>query len=183
MRRMTVLSLAVAIAIAFVVVQPAASEVRLDIGVMVPRGAGLTLGGSTTTTLGENLGSWPFIPLPEAGIYYQGDLGMFKLGIGARAYSVILETILWPNAFAELDLGKVAIEAQIGGGAFLMLGMLPTEFQTGKVFIPDVSAWFKIGKKGNFRLGGGMIGLYATEAFGDAMPFLFYLGGKASLLL
>jgi hypothetical protein len=183
MRRMTVLFPAVAIAFAFAVVVPAASEVRLDIGVMVPRGAGLTLGGSTTTTLGSNLGNWPFIPLPEAGIYYQGDLGMLKLGIGARAYSVLLETILWPNGYAELDLGKVAIEAQMGGGAFLMLGMLPTKFETGKVFIPDVSAWFKIGKKGNFRLGGGFIGLYVPDAFGDVMPFLLYLGGKASLLL
>jgi hypothetical protein len=180
---MTVFSLAIVIAFGMAAVQPAASQGRLDIGVIVPRGAGITLGGSSTTTLGSDLGSWPFIPLPEAGLYYQGEVGPLKLGIGARAFTLILETILWPNAFAELDLGRVAIEGQLGGGAFLMLGLLPTDLQFGKVLIPDLSAWVKLGKKGVFRLGGGLIGLYVPDTFGDGMPFLFYLGGKAAIML
>ena len=117
------------------------------------------------------------------GIYYQGDLGLVKLGIGARAFSLLVETIAVPNAFAELDFGKIAIEAQVGGGAFVMFGFLPTQANIGNYWIPDLSAWFKIGKKGSFRLGGGLVGLYLPAVMGNALPFLIYLGGKASLML
>ena len=165
-----------------VAISSLSAQARLDIGAIVPRGAGLTLGGGTTDT-GAFIGNWPFIPVPDVGIYYQGDLGLVKLGIGARAFSLLIETIAVPNAFVELDLGKVAIEAQVGGGAFLMFGILPTQANIGNYWIPDLSAWFKIGKKGSFRLGGGLVGLYLPEVMGNALPFLIYLGGKASLML
>jgi hypothetical protein len=181
MRKLTVFFLACAIAL--VAIPSASSQMRLDIGVMVPRGAGITIGGATSTTLGSDVGNWPFIPIPEAGLYYQGDLGFLKLGIGARAFSFILESIVWPNAYAELDLGRVAIEAQVGGGAFLMFGLVNPDPTFGNVVIPDLSAWLKLGKKGVFRLGGGVIGLWVPETFGDTMPFLIYFGGKAAIML
>jgi hypothetical protein len=163
---------------------PAFAHWRIDVGALVPRGVGLSIGGSTETSIsGVDMESWPFIPLPEAGLYYTGTIGPLSLGIGARAFTLILETILWPNAFAELTLGPVALQAQFGGGFFAMFG-LASASEFGKVFIPDLSAWFKIGKKGNLRLGGGLIGLYMPEITEtDAIPFLIYLGGKVAIPL
>jgi len=172
----------VVLAILVLVAVPTFAQWRLDVGAVVPRGAGLSIGGSTETTIsGVDMASWPFIPFPEAALYYTGDFGPVSMGVGVRAFTLILETILWPNAFVEVNLGPVALEAQVGGGLFAMLGLVSAT-ETGKVFLPDVSAWFKIGKKGNFRLGGGLIGLYMPEITGtDAIPFLVYLGGKVAI--
>lgn len=170
------------LAIVVLVAVPTFAQWRLDVGAVVPRGAGLSIGGTTETTIsGVDMASWPFIPLPEAGLYYTGEFGPISLGVGARAFTLIIETILWPNAFVEVNLGPVALEAQVGGGLFAMLGLV-TDTGSGKVFLPDISAWFKIGKKGNFRLGAGLIGLYMPEITGtDATPFLIYLGGKVAI--
>ena len=168
-------------ALAAVLALPAMADWRLDIGAVVPRGVGLSSGGSMNTNL--DIFNKYIIPLPEAGIYYKGDIGMLQLGIGARAFTFILETIAWPNAYAELNVGPLAVEAQFGGGAFALFGVTPATSGAGKVFIPDVSAWIKLGKNGTFRLGVGAIGLYIPDWLGDSVPFLFYLGGKAAINL
>jgi len=87
--------------------------------------------------------------------------------------------VIWPNAFAEIDLGPVVVEAQVGGGGFLFFGLV-SDFQTGRVFFPDLSAWLKLGKEGNLRLGAGAIGVYLPEQTSD-LPIVFYLGGKIAL--
>ena len=178
MRRMiSVICLAALFAI------PAVAEWRVDAGVVVPRGFGTSIGGETMTSDAETLMNWPFIPIPDAGIYYVGNAGPVRLGIGARAFTALVETVIWPNALVELDVGPVVIEAQVGGGLFAMLGVLGTQVQTGKVFIPDVSAWFKLGKNKRFRLGGGLIGAYMPDLLGDGLPFLIYLGAKVAVPL
>ncbi len=170
------------LAILVLVAVPTFAQWRLDVGAIVPRGVGLSIGGSTETTIGGvDMASWPFIPFPEAGLYYTGEFGPISMGVGVRAFTLIVETILWPNAFVEASFGPLVLEAQVGGGLFAMLG-LATASETGRVFLPDISAWFKIGKKGNFRLGGGLIGLYMPEITDtDALPFLLYLGGKVAI--
>jgi hypothetical protein len=156
---------------------PAAAQGRLDIGFFAPKGFGVSGGGDINSALAK----WPMIPIPDLGLYYQGDLGLIKLGIGARAFSAIVETFAWPNAYAELDIDFLAIQAQFGGGVFAMFGVAPSQIATGKVFIPDLSAWVKLGKKGVIRLGIGAMGLYIPEVLGDTVPFLLYLGGKAAI--
>jgi hypothetical protein len=162
---------------------PVFAQWRIDVGALVPRNVGIAVGGSADVAIEDfPIGDY-FIPFPEAGFYYTGTVGPFNLGIGARAFTFIVETVLWPNAIAEVTLGPVVVEAQIGGGIFAIVGLF-SDVTSGKVFIPDLSAWFKIGKKGNFRLGGGFIGLYMPELTGtDAIPFLLYLGGKVAIPL
>jgi len=176
MKRVVLIAIVIALLAA-----PAFAQFRLDVGVIVPRGAGIS---GDNGSVGGVLADWPFIPIPEAGLYYQWDLGLLKLGVGARAASLLLETFLWPNAIAEVDLGPVAIEGQFGGGAFAVFG-LANSTATGKVFFPDLSAWLKIGKKGNFRLGAGVIGVYApgSSLFGNNMLYLVYLAGKVAIML
>jgi hypothetical protein len=180
MRKITILSLACAIALA--AIPSASSQARLDIGAIAPKGTEIGFGDVESTNTEGFLEEWPLLPLPEADLYYQGALGHLKFGIGARAFSIVVESMAWPDAYAEFDLGRVAIEVQVGGGAFVMLGLL-TKSAFGQVFIPDLSAWLKVGRSGVFRLGVGATGLYVPEVLGDAMSILFYIGGKASIML
>lgn len=159
------------------------SEGRIDLGILVPRGAGISMGGDTQTIGGLDVTNWPFIPIPDAGAYFVKTDGAWTYGIGARAFTMIVATIAWPNAFVEFNSDRLAIEAQVGGGAFAFLSVAGSNGGFGKVAIPDVSAWYKIGKNRNFRLGGGLIGLYLPELIGDGIPFLIYLGAKGTIAL
>lgn len=151
---------------------------RVDLGVDIPLGfSGLVEGGSFDEDASDFFREH-IIPFPEAGVYYTRGTGPFNFGIGGRAFTFILESVAWPNAFAEFKLGPAVIQGQIGGGAFLLFGLY-NSLETGAVFFPDLSAWFRIGK--TFRLGGGMLGVFIDEVADDTVPLVFYLGGKAAI--
>lgn len=163
---------------------PAFSEWRLDAGFTAPRGTGLVLGGGSINDIdGFQIENWPFIPIPELGAYYFGELGPLRLAAGIRVFSAIVESVAWPNAVLEFQADHFVLEAQLGGGFFLPFGALGTQFTGGKVFIPDLSAWYCLGKKGNLRLGAGLIGIYVPELLGDGIPCLLYFGGKVTVPL
>jgi hypothetical protein len=173
----------IALALALVALGGAAfAQLRLDAGVIMPVRVSVALDGSSLE-IGSDVGNFlagTLFPFPEGAAHFQFDLGTVKLGVGARAFTFILETIIWPNAFAEVDLGPVVLEAQLGGGAFLLFGLV-SKAQLGEVFFPDLSAWFKIGAKRSIRLGGGVIGLYLPDQT-SRLPLTFYLGGKIALV-
>ncbi|MFH2116152.1 MAG: hypothetical protein ABIJ86_16755 [Spirochaetota bacterium] len=166
--------LVIAVFVALCLVSVSA-QARLDLGIDIPLRISAVMEGSELT------GSFnvPYtLPFPSAGLYYTTVAGPLNLGIGARMYSLILVSALWPNVIAELDLGPAILEAQLGGGAFLFFGLVSST-QTGAVFIPDLSAWFKLGK--TLRAGGGAMGLFIDELAEEAMPVVFYLGVKAAI--
>jgi hypothetical protein len=160
---------------------PVFAGFRLDIGLEAPISAGATNG---TSGIGTSIGDIPFLPIPEIAIYYLWDIGPVNLGLGLRAYSIILESVAWPNLVAEFNLGPFVIQAQLGGGFFAAFGAAGNATAFGQVAIPDLSAWFKFGKTEAFRLGGGIMGFYAPAALGsNSIIGLFYLGGKVALEL
>ena len=108
---------------------------------------------------------------------------MIKLGAGIRAYTLILASVAWPNAFAELDLGHFAIEAQVGGGIIAYYALIVGGIEAGSVFFPDLSAWYAFGEKKIFRLGCGATGIFLPNQAADTVPFLFYIGAKAAIPL
>jgi hypothetical protein len=169
--------------IAAAISAPAMAQLRLDIGIDIPKGISSSILPSTIQSSISDFLSKSFIPFPEAELNYQWDLGMFKLGAGVRAYTVILASVVWPNAFAELDIGPLAIEAQMGGGVFGCYAVSSGSIQTGRVFFPDLSAWYAFGAKKVFRLGLGTMGIFLPNQSTDTLPFIFYLGGKAAIPL
>ena len=179
MRKIAVLALACALAT--LAAAPGSPQARFDFGAMVPRATDLDFGNEVSRNVEGFLMEWPIVPLPEVDFHYQWSLGPFRLGLGARAFSILVENIAWPDACAELALGRIAIEAHAGAGAFAMFG-IRNQFAFGDVAIPDLSVWLKLGKRDVFRLGGGVLGLCVPPAFGDAMFMLVYLGGKASIV-
>lgn len=170
----------VAIVLGVILAGHAFGEWRIDVGADIPWGIGTVVSGYGDTSQGgvNVLQNFVFI-VPEANMLYQFPVGPVNLGVGVRAFSLVLETIAWPNAFAEVNVGPVAIDFNIGGGAFLFFGLY-TNLTTSAVIIPDLSAYFKLGKI--FRIGlGGML-FYNPQTVGNIgyVPYTIYLSGKFS---
>ncbi|MCX7025433.1 MAG: hypothetical protein NT080_12595 [Spirochaetes bacterium] len=176
-RRIRLLVIFIALAATFAA-GSAAAQVRLDLGVDIPRGFGALSGGDIFTPDAVDFLDQTILPFPEAGIYYQWDLGVLKVGAGLRCFTFIAESIFWPNLIAEAHLGNFVVEGQMGGGYFGVFG-LASSSASGNVFIPELSAWYKIGE--SFRLGGGAIGLFLPDLTSDTIPFIYYLGAKFSI--
>ncbi|HOX17510.1 MAG TPA: hypothetical protein PKW82_03565 [Spirochaetales bacterium] len=169
-----------AVLVVSLAIAPVAAQIRLDAGVMIPRGVGLTDSGGTSTFDEFNAVMSKFIiPLPEAGLYYQCGAGPVRLGAGVRVFTFILISAFYPNAFAEIDFGPVTLMGQMGGGFFGVFGLV-SESTTGKVFFPELSLWYRFGEA--FRLGVGAIGIFLPELTSDTIPFMWYLGGKFSFV-
>ena len=145
----------------------------------VPKGVGAVLGDSISSNedIAKALEDY-FFPFPEASIHYVFGGDVFRLGAGLRTFTFIVESVAWPNAFAELQIGPVIVEAQVGGGVFAVYG-IANSIETGKVFFPDLSAWFQLGK--SVRLGGGVLGVFLPEVETTTLPFVLYFGGKAAI--
>jgi hypothetical protein len=170
------------VALLAVLVLPAFSQLRLDLGVDIPMTIGVMGGGDfdTSNEAGEFLRSH-WLPFPEAGFYYQFEVGPLRLAPGIRAFTFILESMLWPNLMAELVLDPVFIQAQVGGLLFAFFGLY-NDIEYGEIFIPDLSVWVGLGEQRRFRLGAGAIGLFLPELTTEGMAFAPYIGMKVSLL-
>jgi hypothetical protein len=136
---------------------PAFSQFRVDLGFDIPLALGVLGNGEIQTSheAGEFLRDH-ILPFPEASLYYQFELGPLKLAPGVRIFTIILESVLWPNLMAELAFDPVFIQAQLGG-----LGL---------------------GKERRFRIGGGVIGLILPDLTTEGIGIAPYVGAKISLL-
>ena len=157
---------------------PAFSDWRVDLGVDLAFAAGAFAGGESE--IGGFEGK--VLPIPIGEVSYLFDVGPLGIGVGIRGIPLIVIIPFWPDVFAELDLRKVALEAHIGGLVFGYIG-LANGVETGKVLIPEVSGWLKLGEKDRFRLGGGVAGAWVPDAdIGDdntgISAWLFFAGCK-----
>ena len=122
------------------------AQFRLDTGITVPLYVG-NLGGSMYQV--------PyFIPFPELGVYYQFGLDMIKLGAGVRIPTLIIQSLLMPEIFMELNMDPFVMRASVSGGLFVTFGMLSQvvsdiggeiqAFNAKPIFLPDISAAVKL---------------------------------------
>jgi hypothetical protein len=137
----------------------------------------------------------PVIPLFDFGFYGQFSTGILNVGIGIRDFSLIYINLFLPSVYAELNLWRVTVNAQLGGGA---LYLFPIYLITGPYFVPELSLWFNLSSFGKaeskLRLGLGAISLlspYNIEILKDELidnftlenftnNVIFYLGFKIS---
>ncbi len=162
----------------FLIVPAAYGQFRLDIGVDIPLAVGLSYEGEFINSEVSEFLTSHILPFPELGAHYFFTTGPVRVGLGVRGFTFIIETIMWPNAVVEFEAGRFVLEGQFGGGGFLFFGLF-SQVNTGAVFIPDLSAWFKLGE--TFRLGGGVLGLMTDAEGFDGVPMVFYVGGKAAI--
>jgi len=142
----------------FVLINPG-TPLFADIGMGGRIDAGLDLFAFPTseTNIEDKVAVYPVIPLIDAGFYGQFNLGILNMGIGLRAFSFIIINVFSPSIYAELNLWRFSLNAQITGGA---LYMFPLYLVAGPYFIPELSLWFTIfNSKNQMRLGIGAITL------------------------
>jgi len=107
----------------------------------------------------------PILPLFDLGAYGQFSTGFINLGVGIRGFSLIYINVFWPSFYAELNIWRFSLNAQLGGGAFYIF---PIYLMTGPYFVPELSLWFKIitfNKADQMRVGVGAISLLSTNGF------------------
>ncbi len=166
------------ILIVMIIVPSAFSQFRLDMGFKMPLKMGVNFSDSSGVddTSVDIINNYKFL-FPEVSGTYQFDLGPLKLGAGLQMYTLILESIAWPMAFAELDLSPVVINAKIGGLAYMLFGVI-NQADTRDFIIPELNAYFKLGK--SFRVGGGVMVFTSKNFATDALPYALYLAGSFS---
>jgi hypothetical protein len=87
----------------------------------------------------DSISLLPVIPLNDLAFYVKFNTGIFNTGIGLRGLSFLYINVFWPSLYAELNLWRFSLDAQIGGGA---LYVFPIFFLTGPYFVPELSLWF-----------------------------------------
>lgn len=146
--------------------------IRFDLGFDAP----ITLGAIIDGDSFEGAGFFTefVIPFPSLNLNYVVPVGPLTLGGGLRGYSLIIESFFWPNLMAELALGPFVVQAQFGGGAFLMFGIANT-VQSGAVFFPDLGLYYQHKK---FRIGAGALGVFVENIDTATLPIVFYASAK-----
>ncbi len=155
------------------------AQLRFDIDLMLPFSAGLigdiqSLGGNTSVTT-EKI---PFtLLIPDFQLLGEAKLGMFRLGGGLRLFTIILESVAFPTAFAEFILGPMAINLSLGGFVFGFIGLY-SNIHSFDIMVADLSAGLNVASW--FRVTAGYFGI---TPFSDMNNFigLFYIGGKFML--
>ncbi|MFO7848371.1 MAG: hypothetical protein R6V67_00300 [Spirochaetia bacterium] len=125
--------------------------------------------------------SYPII-VPDLRGHVFINAGPTRLGIGARGFSLILETILWPTLTAELDVRDFRFTGSVGGGMFALIGVY-NDIKTGQIWFPEVTAAYMFNDW--FHLGVGGTGMYLPELSSEKLGFVgsifarFSIGGES----
>jgi hypothetical protein len=160
------------------------AQLRLDMDVNVPLYFGYSAGG-----VSDGVWNKYFIPFPDARLAYQFGGGLLDFGVGVRAFTFIIENILYPEAYIELNLDRVTFSLNLGGLAFLEFGLLSSALQSSgvnnltgfhDVILPDLNVAYRVNDW--FRLGGGvfMIAPFSHGMGGILDNFVFsaYLNAR-----
>jgi hypothetical protein len=148
----------------------ASAQLRLDVDVAFPVYGGLSLETMTPT------GGWlqNIFPFPNAGLYYQFGQGGLRGGVGARAFTLILESVLYPAAYVELEIKPIVLNMNVGGGAYVLFGLL-NQADWARFILPDLSVGFKLNDR--VRLGGGVFIIAPfLDTFQESFSNFLYFG-------
>jgi hypothetical protein len=158
--------------------------VEIGLGGRIDAGLDLFIIHLSDTHMNDEVSISPIIPLLDAGFYGQYTFGMLNLGVGFRAFSLIVVNVFSPSIYVELNLWRLTLNAQLTGGA---LYVFPLYLIAGPYFIPEVSLWYTLNssKKNQMRLGVGAITLMSPQTVNEEVMrdisnnVIFYIAFKA----
>ena len=132
------------------------ADMQIDIGVNIPYYMGVK---TDEDDVGDTL-DWVFL-VPDVKLNWFHDTGSVRIGGGARLWTFIIQSVVYPIVSVEADVGPFVLNANVGGGLFLFFGIY-SDFQTGAVFLPELSIAYPFSD--SFSLGTGGFFLFAPEA-------------------
>ncbi len=154
---------------------PLAADWQFDIGLNVP----LFVGISTPEEDFQQALDYAFI-FPDFKAHYFWGSDLLRVGVGARAFTLILETLLYPTITAEVDIDPFRFTGSIGGQAFLFFGLY-NDIVTGNLWLPEVTAAYKVNDW--FQAGAGLTGMIffdEDDIVNEAFPYVVYAFGRFS---
>jgi hypothetical protein len=153
----------------------ASAQVRLDVDLNWPLIGGIQLSSSIFGSSGGNvdLSSWHLL-LPDLRLYYQFGDEVFRGGLGLRMYTVILESLFFPEAYLEVNLKPIVINASLGGFVFGVFGLY-TNVSTADLLLPELSAYWAITDW--FRLGGGVL-FFVPTSTNSVFGYIGFIGAR-----
>jgi hypothetical protein len=154
------------------------AQFRLDANIQVPFYMGINLAAFGASGVSGGTSITSFLPFPSVEGMYQFGSGPLRFGVGLRAYTFIIESIAWPDAFVELELSPVVIRADVGGGAWLLFGLY-NNADTAAMVIPQLDVAFKLADW--FRLGVGAIAVAPFQHL-DNFGYAIYASGRFTVL-
>ena len=131
----------------------AGAQVRIEANVSWPISIGFKSGNDLFSGSDIDLSGYHFL-LPDFRIYYQFGEGLIQGGVGARAYTALIETFLFPEAFVELNLNPIVVEASLGGLLYGFIGLY-NNLTTSSIVIPDFNVGWQVIPW--LRIGGGVL--------------------------
>ncbi|TVQ24696.1 MAG: hypothetical protein EA382_08145 [Spirochaetaceae bacterium] len=167
------------LALAVFAAAPSFAQFRADFGVLIPWRIGAAAqSGDESANDSFDVLQFATLPFPELMVSYSGKVGPITVGGGLRGFSIILQSLFWPVVYAEAELGPAVVHLNLGGGAFWTFGVIGNALETGGIFIPDLSAYFKLGR--SFRLGLGVASIRGIDFDPELTitPWVFYISGK-----
>ncbi len=151
----------------------AGAQMRLDVCIDKPLYLGF--GTSENPDLGGIDVTSVWILFPELQLTYQFGTPFLHGGIGARMFTFILQSVLYPCAFVEMQLGPVTANLNIGGGWFGTFGLAGGSSATGALFFPDLNVGVNLNDW--FRLGGGIFAAWA-QAIPSGVAYAVYINAR-----
>ena len=124
----------------------AIAQVRVDVNLSVPI-YGSIFTGSTGT--GQHVEYFTIVP--DIMLHYVLGTNVIKIGFGGRMVTGIVENIIFPNAFLEIDSDLIVFNLSFGGPFVFAYGL---ESNSYFWILPDISMYFKLNEQ--LQLGGGV---------------------------
>lgn len=128
-----------------------------DITLSVPYYAGVK---SSDGNVGE-FSNYLFL-VPDVQWHYYWGSDKFHFGPGVRLFTLVIESAIYPIFSLESVLGGFVINAQFGGGVFLLFG-LHNQAAAEVLFLPEISVAYRFGKKKRFSVGTAAMFVVASD--------------------
>jgi len=155
---------------------PAAAQFQFDIGVNVPVVVGIEAEEDDV----QNVLEYAFVvPDLKANYYFGSDA--FRFGLGVRAFTAIVETLVYPTVSAEVHLDPFVLSGSFGGFALGLFGIY-NNIVTANFWVPEISAAYKVNDW--FHLGAGATAVFlgdGEQVFTDTFPYAVYAVMRFSL--
>ncbi len=166
----------VALAIALVAAADAGAQARLEVNgnwpLSISLGSGSPLGDVGSLDLSKY-----FLLVPDFRAYYQFGDGMVRGGVGVRVPTLIIVSMVYPEAFVEVNLHPVVLEASVGGLLFGAFGLGVASFNVEPWITPDLNVSFEIAQW--LRLGGGVFLIAPLDgSWGQNYLSVVYIGAR-----